>query len=156
MRTNKRLSIAGGSLNGQVQMGQVNRKRTVLSSFLSGPESSGISLLITLLLVAGLAGVLTAPRHRVILFRGSAMSGQVAVHSDSAQYAENLALTYYAKKYGDRDVSVEVRPGRNHSEEALIRRNGFLVKKLSIRGNSIVEEHTGLHDWIFDLLTNVN
>jgi EmrB/QacA subfamily drug resistance transporter len=129
-----------------------------------GRESAGMSVFMTILLFAGLAGVFASPgmRGRSPLFPDSGPSasveqaGLIHGHVQTAQDAETLALAYYAGKYGDRDVSVEVRPGANHTEEAYIRKNGFLVKKLSINGTKVTEKGTGLHDWAFDLLTNVN
>jgi hypothetical protein len=127
-------------------------------------KSAGMSVFITLLLLAGLAGVFSSPgiRGGNAVFSGRGQSsalvraGHTENHFQRAQEAKTLALAYYARKYGDRDVSIDIRAGGNHSEEAFIRKNGFLVKKLSISGNRVIEEHTGLHDWIFDLLTNVN
>jgi EmrB/QacA subfamily drug resistance transporter len=129
-----------------------------------GRESAGMSMFVTLLLFAGLAGVFASPgmtgRTAFLADSGRSAaldrSGQVSGHFQSAEEAENLALAYYAKKYGDREVSVEVKAGDNNTEEAYIRKNGVLVTKLSIRGNRVIEEHTGQRDWVFDLLTNVN
>lgn len=130
-------------------------------------EKAGMSMLLTALLLVGLAGVFASPGFRdgTVLFAnngqitGSNKTENVGNHIRTAQEAEALALSYYAKKYGDRDVSVEVAPGEDNSRAAYvayIRKNGVLVKKLSIYGNKVIEEHTGIHDWIFDLLTNVN
>lgn len=126
-------------------------------------ESTGMALFITVLLFAALAGVFASPsrRGRTTSFPSMQSAsldrpGHVESNFQRAQDARSLAIAYYAKKYGDRDVSVEVRPGNSHTEVALIRKKGLLVKKLFIRGNRVREVHTGLRDWIFDLLTNVN
>lgn len=127
-------------------------------------RNSGMSVLFTLLLLVGLAGVFASPGFRdgttlsAVDGKGVdvSLSGDMGGHLQAAREAGAVALAYYARKYGDRNVSVEVMPGENGTEVAYIRKNGFLVKRLSVSGNKVVEEHTGLHDWIFDLLTNVN
>jgi hypothetical protein len=62
-----------------------------------------------------------------------------------------LALQYYASRYNDRDVSVQVTPAGDHSYEADIRKkNGLLVKRLYIKGDNISERRSGLRGWVLD------
>ena len=137
----------------------VHRKWPVLD------RGTGMSLLFTLLLLAGLAGVFASPGFRngtnfsAVDGRGGYITpaGNTGGHQlQTERDAGAVALAYYVRRYGDRNVSVEVIPGENGTEVAYIRKNGFLVKRLSVRGNKVVNEHTALRDWIFDLLTNVN
>ena len=71
------------------------------------------------------------------------------------QRHRTLAMAYYAKKYNDTDVSIEVIPRGDHMEADVIK-HGVLVKKLSIEGNKIIEHGTGLREWALELLNNVN
>lgn len=52
--------------------------------------------------------------------------------------AEKIAFEYYASRYGDRDITVEIRDFGCHME-AYIRKGKTVVRKLSISGNNIYE-----------------
>ncbi len=85
------------------------------------------------------------------LYAGRCASGQEQAVSE----ARKLALDYYAKKYNDTDVSIDVRSLGDHME-ADIRKRGLLAKKLFIQGDKVTEEKTGIRNWVFDLFTNAN
>jgi hypothetical protein len=51
---------------------------------------------------------------------------------------EKAAMGYYADKYGDRDVTVQVKDFGCH-QEAYILKNGAMVKRLSVSNGSIYE-----------------
>ncbi len=115
-----------------------------------------------LLLFTGLMGAYASVRFRSenafvpdTLKSATLNSSSCAASQEQTMATKTLALSYYAKKYSDTDVSVDVKPFGDHME-AYIRKNGVLVKKLSINGNVVAEEKTGLRDWAFELMTNVN
>lgn len=54
------------------------------------------------------------------------------------KYAEKMAFEYYALRYGDRDITVEIRDFGCHME-AYIKKGQAVVRKLSISGNNIFE-----------------
>ncbi len=144
---------------------EATRTAVVSSGFFHGfsQESKGIALFIMLLLFTGVTGALASSR-----LSSESMPAQTTVQSlpvDSSHCSnrqgqrdsevQKLALAYYAKKYNDSDVDIDVIPHGDYME-ANIRKNGDLVEKLSINGNTVTEDHTGMRDWAFDLLTNVN
>jgi hypothetical protein len=105
-------------------------------------------ILSTVLLGAtmSLLAVQSAPAH----------SGNYLTDQDQiVSVTQKLALAYYAKKYNDSDVDINVVPHEDYME-ADVRKNGDLIKKLTIKGCSVTEQGTGMRDWTFNLLTNVN
>ncbi len=136
----------------------------ISSGFFNGfsQESAGMSLLVMLILLTGFVGAaLASVRSRsentlIPEFTRSAQEDTSAISQGRAvSDARALALAYYEKKYNDSHVSIEVKPFHDHTE-AYIRKNGLLVKKLSVEGTTVTEEKTGLHDWVFSLLINSN
>ncbi len=137
----------------------------ISSGFFNGfsQESAGMSLLVMLILFTGFAGAFASAHFRSenTFFPESTRSAQEDAGSHTVSQgqaisdAKALALAYYEKKYNDAHVSIEVKPIHDHME-AYIRKNGLLVKKLSVEGNNISEEKTGLHDWVLDLMINSN
>jgi len=73
----------------------------------------------------------------------------------SASEAKKLAMAYYAKKYHDSYVDIDVIPKGDHME-ADVRKNGELVKWLSIKDGTVTEHRTGLRDWSYNLLYMMN
>ncbi len=128
-----------------------------------GQESSGLPIFVMLLLMAGLIVSLAPAGLRnvsTLLRETPAVSAPSNTDLDAAKQkamseTKALALAYYAKKYNDTDISVNVRPEDGHME-AYIRKNGALIKKLSVKGDVVTEEKTGLRDWALELLSNVN
>jgi len=154
VRNNKKSGIIDHELAGTV---------IISSGFFSGfaQEARGISLFVTLLLFTGVVGVFAATR---LGSEGSVVPQSVQSETveaarcateQSVPAAEKLAMAYYAKKYHDTDVRIEVRPSSDQMEADVIK-NGMLVKRLSIEGTTVIEHRTGLRDWAFDLLSNVN
>ncbi len=95
---------------------------------------------ITLLLVQ------SAPAH----------SGKNLTDQDQiVSVTQKLAMAYYAKKYNDPAVDIDVIPHEDYME-ADVRKNGELVKRLSIKEGTVTEQGTGMRDWAFNLLINVN
>ena len=144
---------------------EATRTAVVSSGFFHGfsQESKGIALFIMLLLFTGVTGAFASSR-----LSSERMPAPTAVQSlpvDSGHCSngqgqrdseiQKLALAYYAKKYNDSDVDVDVIPQGEHME-ADIRKNGELVKTLSINGNTVTEDHTGMRDWALNLMINVN
>ncbi len=132
----------------------------ISSGFFNGfsQETAGMALFVALLLFTGVFGTFAASRFvgQSPLQSGIAKSGScVSARSQDILGARDLALNYYEKKYSDRDISIYVTPVGNHYE-AEIRKNGALVRKLSIKGNVVSEEKTGIHDWVFDLFNLVS
>ncbi len=137
----------------------------ISSGFFNGfsQEARGTALFIMLLLFAGVVGAFASSRIRSegTLFPQTVQSEtQVANRSvpgqdQSVSDAKKLAMAYYAKKYNDTDVSIEVMPRGDHMEADVIK-HGVMVKKLSIEGNRIVEHGTGVARVGLDLLNNVN
>ena len=135
----------------------------VSSGFFNGfsQESRGMALFVMLLLFAGITGTFassrfrsfTAPETMQVLSSdsGRCLTGQ----GQSASEAKKVALAYYAKKYNDSNVDIDVMPRGDHME-ADVRKNGELVKRLSIKDGTVTEHRTGLRDWAFGMLTNVN
>ena len=137
----------------------------ISSGFFNGfaQEARGIALFITLLLFTGVVGAFASTR----LISESSLGRQavqsetleagscISLQGQSVPEAEKLAMAYYAKKYHDTDVRIEVKPSSDHMEADVIK-NGMMVKRLSIQGNAIIEHRTGLRDWAFALLGNVN
>ncbi len=137
----------------------------VSSGFFNGfsQDSRGMALFIMLLLFAGTTGTFASSRLSSAGFRaqetvqvmpadsGHCLTGQ----GQSASEAKKIALAYYAKKYNDSDVDIDVMPRGDHME-ADVRKNGELVKRLSIKDGTVTEHRTGFRDWTFNLLTNVN
>ncbi len=62
--------------------------------------------------------------------------------------ARSLAIAYYANKYHDRDVSVDIWREGNH-EEADVRKYGFIVKSLTIRDHTVQERRTWIDQFLF-------
>jgi len=144
---------------------EATRTAVVSSGFFHGfsQESKGIALFIMLLLFSGVTGAFASSRFSSESFAAPktvqslpVASGQCAtVQGERYSEAQKLALAYYAKKYNDSDVDIEVIP-HGDNMEADIRKNGDLVKRLSIDGNTVTENNTGMRDWELNLLTNVN
>ncbi len=137
----------------------------ISSGFFNGfsQENAGLPLFVMLLLVAGLMSSFASVAFRsghILVRETPAISapsdtGQAAARQKAVSDAKALAIAYYAKKYNDTDVSVDIRP-RDGRMDAYIRKNGALVKKLSVKGDLVTEEKTGLRDWALELLSNVN
>ncbi len=138
----------------------------ISSGFLSGltREMEGKAVYVAVLLFVGFMGTFATAQLRREGFPPAAGSQSYYVPSPEAgisgrtpgaEAARRLALAYYADKYGDRDVSVEVKPAGGHMK-ALIFKEGTLVKKLDIQGNSVREGKTGLRDTLYDFFVLVN
>ncbi|MDA8085436.1 MAG: MFS transporter, partial [Nitrospiraceae bacterium] len=137
----------------------------ISSGFFNGfsQEAAGMALFVALLLFTGVLGTFAASRFMgngafqpgSVQSASMSSAGCASVQAQSLLNARSLALNYYEKKYNDKDVSVYVTPSDNHFE-AEIRKNGALMKKLSIKGNVVTEEKTGIRDWVFDLLNLVS
>ena len=136
----------------------------ISSGFFNGfnQDTFGMALFVMLVLMAGLLGTFafTRPGNGPALVPEAARSaplfeGRYASQGQAVTDAKKLAMAYYVKKYNDPDVSISVRPSGDHME-ARVMKNGLLVKKLSIEGNSITEERTGMRDWIIDQFVLVN
>ena len=121
-----------------------------------GQEARGIALFIMLLLFTGVVGAFASSRIRnENSFGYQAAQRCVSGQSQSVSDAQKLAMAYYVKKYNDADVRIEVVPHGDHMEADVVK-NGMLVRRLSIEGNTIKEHGTGLRAWGLELLTNVN
>jgi hypothetical protein len=128
-----------------------------------GQEARGTALFIMLLLFTGMVGAFASSRlrnessliHQPVQSETLETSRCVSGQSQSVSAAEKLAMAYYTKKYNDSDVRIEVIPHGDHMEADVIK-HGMLVKKLSIQGNTIIEQRTGLRQWALELLNNVN
>ncbi len=124
-------------------------------------EARGMALFVMLLLFAGIAGTFAASRghnedtlwHRTVQ-SGKTTGGYASDRQMTASEARDVALAYYAAHYHDAKVAVDIRPEGDHMQ-ADIRKEGVLVKELSIRGKVVTEKRTGLHDWVFELLANL-
>lgn len=68
---------------------------------------------------------------------------------------QKLAMAYYAKKYNDSAVDIDVIPHEDYME-ADVMKNGDLIKQLTIKGDTVTEHGTGMRDWAFNLMVNVN
>lgn len=152
VRTTRRVSIIDHEMAGTVVIG---------SGFFSGfsQEMAGTAILVTLIMLAGFIGAFASAGARSTqpLFpqagHAASVTGGNSGTGQAISDARSLALAYYAKKYHDANVSVEIRRD-DGGLEAEIRKHGFLVKELSIQGNSVSEKRTGIRDWAFDLFTN--
>jgi len=128
-----------------------------------GQEAKGTALFIMLLLFTGIVGAFASSRmrsesslvHHTVQNETLETSHSVSGQGQSVSEAEKLAMAYYVKKYNDTDVRIEVMPHGDHMEANVIR-HGMLVKRLSIKGNTIIEHGTGLRAWALELLTNAN
>jgi EmrB/QacA subfamily drug resistance transporter len=127
-----------------------------------GQEARGMALFVMLLLFAGVAGAFAVNQtrnedallqHHVHTEMADAMR-RTSQREEAVSVARNVALAYYADKYHDSNVSIDIRPVGDHMQ-AEIRKEGFLVKKLSIQGKTVTEQRTGVRDWVFELLTNL-
>ncbi len=139
----------------------------ISSGFLTGltREMEGKAVYVALLLFVGFMGTFATEQLRREGFRPASGDVQSCYLSPSetgipaktpeSEAAKRLALVYYADKYGDKDVSVEVRAAGDHME-ALLFKDEALVKKLEIRGNSVMEAKTGLRDTLYDFFVLVN
>ncbi len=124
-----------------------------------GRQAGGMSLFIMLILFTGIvfsfafsrlaSGSFLAPETPAVT--GRCMTGEEQRVSD----AQKLALAYYARKYNDTNVNIDVKPEGDHME-AEVTKNGGLIKRLSIKNGEITEHPTGIRDWAYDLLINVN
>jgi hypothetical protein len=137
----------------------------ISSGFFNGfsQETKGLALFIMLLLFTGFIGAFASSRLRSegpllpetvqtsTVYTEKCSPGQGQAILD----AKKLALSYYAKKYNDTAISVDVRPVGNHME-ADISKDGVLIKELTLRGNTITEHRSGVRDWVFELLNNVS
>jgi EmrB/QacA subfamily drug resistance transporter len=136
----------------------------ISSGFLGGfsQEARSVALFVMLLLFTGVAGTFAVNQTRnedALLQRPVQTETADAMQrssqpNEAVAEARNVALAYYTEKYHDSNVSIDIRPAGNHME-AEIRKEGALVKKLSIKGKTVKEQPTGLHEWVFDLLTNL-
>jgi MFS family permease len=123
-----------------------------------GQEARGTALFIMLLLFTGIGVAFASSRMRSESYpvRQTIQSVQEDVgQGQRISDTEKLAAAYYAKKYNDTDVLVEVVPHGNHMEADVIK-HGILVKRLSIEGNAVVEHGTGLRAWVSELVNSVN
>ncbi len=77
-----------------------------------------------------------------------------SLSADSGQ-AQKLAKAYYAKKYNDSNVDIDVTPCDDHMD-AEVRKNGELVKSLSIKNGAVTEHRIGSNDWALNLLYMIN
>ena len=137
----------------------------VSSGFFNGfsQESRGMALFIMLLLFTGVTGVFASSRLSSEGFSAPKTVQNLPVDSghcsagqgQRASEAQKLALAYYAKKNNDSDVDIDVMP-RGNQTEADVRKNGKLLTKLFIKGDTVTEHGTGMRNWAFELLTNVN
>ena len=135
----------------------------ISTGFFSGfnEERRGLALFVTLLLVAGMVGGFATwrwhnggfpiPQSRQKEFL---QKNHAAEQAQRLAAAEKEARAYYAQKYHDTDVRIEVKPRGDHIEADVIK-NGVFIRKLSIRGKTITEHGTGFREWILDLLSNV-
>ena len=134
----------------------------VSSGFFNGfsREARNTALFIMLLLFTGIIGTLAFSR----LVNGSYLVPEttlvqnttvVAEQNQKALEARKLAMAYYSRKYNDSNVNIDVKPEGDHFE-ANVTRNGEFVKRLSVKDNTITEQRTGIRDWAFNLLINVN
>jgi EmrB/QacA subfamily drug resistance transporter len=123
-----------------------------------GQEARGTALFISLLLFTGIAGAFASSgiRSESSLVHQTVQSEQEeAGRGQSVSDAEKLAMAYYGNKYKDTNVRIEVTPRGDHMD-ASVTKNGMLVKRLSIQGNTITEHGSGVRTWAFELLDNVN
>ncbi len=132
----------------------------ISSGFFNGfsQEARGTALFVMLLLFTG-AFALTQV-YRGNSFFHNVQDEAVAACSrtiDQQQISEarELAVAYYTKKYHDSDISVDIRPAGDHMQ-ADIRKEGVLVKELSIKGKTVTEQRTGLRYWILELLAGAD
>jgi EmrB/QacA subfamily drug resistance transporter len=136
----------------------------ISSGFFNGfsQEARGTALFVMLLLFAGVAGAFavnqvrnedTLLQHHVQTVTAEAKH-RISQQEKAISDAKDLALAYYAEKYHDSNVSVAIRPVGDHMQ-ADIRKEGFLIKELSIKGKTVTEKRTGLRDWVFELLTSL-
>lgn len=137
----------------------------VSSGFFNGfsQEARGMALFFMLLLFTGVIFSFASSRLMSRAFlapetvQGSTAAAGLceAGQGERISEARKLALAYYTKKYNDADVDIDVTPRGDHMD-ADIRKNGMLIKRLSIRGDSVTEDRTGFRDWALGLLTNAN
>jgi hypothetical protein len=159
------LSAAGRAIKVAIIDHEASGTVVISSGFFNGfsQEAKGLALFVMLLLFTGFVGAIASSRLRS---EGPLMPETVqtsAIYADKCppgqgqalQDAKKLALAYYATKYHDTDVSVDVRPIGHHME-ADISKNGVLIKELTLRGNTITEHRSGVRDWVFELLNNVS
>jgi hypothetical protein len=159
------LSAAGRAKKVAIIDHEASGTVVISSGFFNGfsQEAKGLALFVMLLLFTGFVGAIASSRLRS---EGPLMPETVqtsAIYADKCppgqgqalQDAKKLALAYYATKYHDTDVSVDVRPIGHHME-ADISKNGVLIKELTLRGNTITEHRSGVRDWVFELLNNVS
>jgi MFS family permease len=122
-------------------------------------QAGGMGLFIMIVLFAGIIFSFASSR----IASGSYLASERPAISNScvtgqeqkALEAQKLAMAYYAKKYNDSRVDIDVVPRGNHME-ADVRKNGELVKRLAIHDGKVTEQGTGMRDWAFDLLMDVN
>ena len=139
----------------------------ISSGFLTGltRELEGKAVYVAILIFIGFMGTFATAQLRKDGFRAASGDVQnyycppaqagVSAGTSASEAAKRVALAYYAGKYGDKDVSVEVKPAGDHME-AMVYKEDELVKKLEIRGNSVKEAKTGIRDTLYDFFVLVN
>jgi EmrB/QacA subfamily drug resistance transporter len=121
------------------------------------PETAGVAILVAALLLAGYLGLfaLGPARGRAAAAAGAIAAAAPARAGPAAHDPASVARDYYARRYHDADVSIDVRPVGDHFE-ADVRKFGFLVKTLEVRGDAVQERRTGLRGWGPEQLILVN
>jgi EmrB/QacA subfamily drug resistance transporter len=134
----------------------------ISSGFFNGfsQETAGMAILITAILFAGYIGLYAFARQRAVDFassgRGAVSAEVVPAQAGHAAYdPKSIALAYYVKNYNDKDVSISVRNKGDHFE-ADVRKFGFLVKRLEVKGDKVTERRTGIRELELDQLVLVN
>ena len=142
---------------------ELTESAVVSTGFFSGfnQETRGLSLLILLLLVGGMAsGIVTLQWHHAGVPLLPSRQQQILQDAQAMAQAQRLAAAeqearaYYVQKYHDTDVRIEVKPRGDHLEADVIK-NGVFIRRLSIRGKTVTEHRTGVREWILDLFSNV-
>ncbi len=130
----------------------------VSSGFFGGfnQQTTGMAILVLILLLAGYVESFSFTRPRIwstATTAPTAISSTVAAgrNGPAPTDTQRLALDYYARKFNDRDVSIDTENLGNHAE-ADVYKYGFLVKRLDISGGKVSEEKTGIRDFIIDQL----
>ncbi|HEX8949055.1 MAG TPA: MFS transporter [Dissulfurispiraceae bacterium] len=134
-------------------------KAVISSGILSvlSQEARGIALLLVFLLFAGTAGIVVSSGWRggPPVSHQAIQGVQQEAQEKNMEEARGIAMAYYVQKYHDPNVSIEVKAAGDHME-ADVSKRGVFVKKLIIEGNTVKEEGTGMRDWLFNFLTNVD
>lgn len=136
----------------------------ISSGFFNGfsQEITGMTIVTTVLLLAVYTGIFAIARLRpsgVIDIAPKGISSLAELdhkHGPPALDPKSLALQYYVNKYHDSNVSIDIRPYGINKEEADVRKYGFLVKRLIVKGDKVTEKRRGMGQWAIDELFLTN